>query len=167
MATVTDTKGNKLEAYDLIMTKANAMEIINGHKCLELRSLTDFYIRRFLKRKRTTQDTLQAFETKDIHAVHFHDYNNTWFLDCSVYKIIVMYAHPFAEEFLHAFNSHDLDDLIEENRDKDPDDDGVEQCFCIMLKEIYNTNLCTPDKIVATGGKFGVMLGLDRMMPDE
>lgn len=155
MAVITDVTGKEVEAFDLIMTKANAWDIINGKKCLELRSLSPFYVKRFLVPKRSLNMTVSAFEPKDVHAIHFHDYGNTWFLDCHLYGIGMVNTHPHSREFLHRLNCHDLDAEIDENERKGTKEDDTNYCFGLIIDGIHGTNLCTPDKIVATGGKLG------------
>lgn len=87
MSLITTANGVQVEAHDLIMRKENAWDIINGKKYLEIRSLSPFYIKRFLVPKRTLDMTVSAFELKNVASVHFHDYGNTWYLTaiCSTF----------------------------------------------------------------------------------
>lgn len=164
MSVIKDYNGNDVEAFDLIMTKANAWDIINGKKCLEVRSLSPFYIKRFLKPKRSLAMTVDAFETKDVHAIHFHDYGNTWYLDCNLYGITVVSTHPDSREFFYRLNFHDFDELIDENERKGLKEEETNCCFGLVIDGIHGTNLCTPDKIIATGGKLGHIAALDEIL---
>lgn len=153
MAVIKDLNGNPVEAFDLIMTKGNAWDILNGKKCLELRSLSPFYMKRLLSPKRNLTMTLNAFEPKNIHAIHFHDYNNTWFLDCSCAHVVYISFHPNCLNFLHALKIYELDEEFKANKDKREED--CPGCFGLVIKDIYNTNLVNPSEIKATGGGFG------------
>lgn len=157
MSLVMDLNGKQVEAFDLIMRKENAWAILDGNKALELRSSSPFYIRRFLNPKGTLDMTFEAFEPKDIHAIHFHDYNNSWFLDCSCAHIVCIGTHPNSNMFLHTLRNHDLDELIAENEQKGLKEENCVAVFGLVIKHIYNTNLTTPDQIKATGGGYGII----------
>lgn len=164
MSLVTDLNGRQVEAFDLIMKKENAWDILDGKKALELRSVSPFYVRRFLNPKRTLNMTFKAFEPKDIHAIHFHDYNNSWFLDCSCSHVVYINAHPNCNRFLHALRNHDLDELISENEQKGLKEEDCDVVFGLVIKHIYGTNLTTPDQIKATGGGYGIIPWVDEVI---
>lgn len=155
MAVITNEIGKQVEAFDLIMTKANAWDIINGKKLLEIRSLSPFYIKRFLVPKRSLDMTVSAFETKDVFSVHFHDYGNTWFLDCHLLGVTLLNTHPSNRGFLHALKCHDLDAEIDENERKGVKEDDTSFFFGLVIDAIHGTDLCAPSEIKATGGKLG------------
>lgn len=155
MSLITTANGVQVEAHDLIMRKENAWDIINGKKYLEIRSLSPFYIKRFLVPKRTLNMTLDAFETKDVNAVHFHDYNNTWYLDCHLFGVTMLDTHPLCRPLIHALKCHDFDAEIDENERKGTKEDDTTVFFGLVIDGIIGTNLCAPSEIKATGGKLG------------
>lgn len=171
MAVVTDETGQQVEAFDLIMTKANAWDILNGNKFLEIRALSPFYIKRFLVPRRTLNMTLEAFEPKKVGSIHFHDYGNTWYLDCHLLDICMCDTHPISREFLHALKCHDFDNIIDENERKGVKEDDTDFFFGLIIDGIHGTNLCAPDGIKATGGKLGeikaVRAALSKLQPRE
>ncbi len=171
MSMITTEKGVQVEAYDLIMRKENAWDIINGKKFLEARAMSPFYIKRFLVPKRTLDMTVSAFETKDVASVHFHDYNNTWYLDCHILGICPFNTHPNWRETLHALKCHDFDEEIDENERKGTKEDDTTFFFGLVIDGIHGTNLCAPEEIKATGGKLGeikeVRAALSKLPPKE
>lgn len=155
MSAITTGKGVQVEAFDLIMRKENAWDIINGKKYLEIRALSPFYIKRFLVQKGSIDDTLDAFETKDVHAVHFHDYNSSWYLDCHLFDVTMLDTHPLCSPILHALKCQDFDTEIEENERNGVKEDDTTFFFGLVIDGILGTNLCAPSEIKATGGKLG------------
>ncbi len=87
-----------IEVLNLIMTRKNAKEILEGKKKVEYRAYTDHYIGRlfdkdvleFLKKHGEEEDVIKAQEEgivdplRVVKTIHFHDYNNSWYLDCDV-----------------------------------------------------------------------------------
>ena len=89
----------EIEVLDLILTKQNAEDIINGSKKVEYRDFTDFYIKRVMdeeivnalncyKDNEQVKAICAPDEVKDVldpvrivNTIHFHNYNNTWSLD--------------------------------------------------------------------------------------
>lgn len=90
-------QGELVEAYDLIMKKVFALEILNGQKTLEIRPYSPFYCSRFIdtqqleenERRRAAgrKDEILAPYRTDIGFIHFHDYGKTWFLDVAIDEI--------------------------------------------------------------------------------
>ena len=171
MSLITTANGVQVEAHDLIMRKENAWDIINGKKYLEIRSLSPFYIKRFLVPKRTLDMTVSAFELKNVASVHFHDYGNTWYLDCHLLDICTFDTHPNSREILHALKCHDFDAEIDENERKGTKGDYTTFFFGLVIDGILGTNLCAPSEIKATGGKLGeikaVRAALAKLQPKE
>ena len=137
MSYVTDRKGKSTEAFDLIMRKEFAYQILKGEKTVEYRDFSKFYLNRFYK------DTKSWELRTDSNCVHFHDYNNTWFLDVLVTEIefFTFSDHDF---FWHMYRGDTtFEKEIEEHHAKkrgfyDPDTTG---CFCLPIAAIINTNL--------------------------
>lgn len=141
----------QVEAYDLLLKKEYALEILSGKKKVEYRSFSNFYQERFFdkeivarnkKNNRKMSDVDFENEFKDIWYIHFHNYNNSWYLDVAIETLgmCIMDSqdiNALAEEYPTYF-----DDVIEEARqnDKLPVMDRP-MMFYIVLDEIVGTNL--------------------------
>lgn len=147
--------GTERPCFDLIMRKENAWDILDGKKGLEFRAMSDFYIKKFLVPKTSLQETLDAFEVKDVNFVHFHDYNNSWFLDVYVEYVGPICIHYETRKILHMARCHEFDEEIERTKRENVKPEDALQCFMMPITGIFGTNLTTPDKIKATGGGFG------------
>lgn len=143
-------KGQQVEAYDLLMKKQFALDIIEGRKTVEVRSFTDHYISRFLdkevmkrnqKRKLKMNDPAYENEFKDIWFIHFHDYNNSWYLDVAIDTVGMCIVDSFDIERLMA-EYPGFSDLLEDAKKNDslPDDDKP-MIFYFVIDEIVATNL--------------------------
>lgn len=142
--------GQQVEAYDLLMKKEYALEILSGKKRVEFRSFTDHYINRFMdkevmKRNKAkgnpTIDELRAEVRTDIEYIHFHNYNNSWYLDVAIEGIGYCCLDsqdivPLAEDF------DDFKAYLEDAKkyDKMPFDERP-MMFYIVLAEVVDTNL--------------------------
>lgn len=142
--------GQQVEAYDLLMKKEYALEILSGKKRVEFRSFTDHYISRFMdkeamKRNKAkgnpTIEELREEVRTDIEYIHFHNYNNSWYLDVAIEGIGYCFVDsqdiaPLAEEF------DDFKAYIEDAKKYDqlpPDERPM--MFYIVLAEVVATNL--------------------------
>lgn len=153
MSNVKDLQGNEAEAFDLIMRKEFAWDILEGRKKLEFRDVSAFYIRKFLKPKGSLQKTFDALETKDCKYIHFHDYGNTWSLDVEIGDKFFFGVAPEGVEVLHKYDCHEFDEMAEENKGKKPDE--VPLLFAFEIKSVLATSLCSLMDI-EKGGKIKV-----------
>lgn len=80
----------EIECLDLIMRKEFAQEILAGNKTVELRAGSDHYGRRlmdlevfkFISDHADDPDVRDCvYSVKKVKTIHFHNYNNSWFLD--------------------------------------------------------------------------------------
>lgn len=86
--------GQPKQAYDLIMRKEHALEIIAGKKPLEIRAFSDHYCKMFTDEAILDQNDKALKEGRnddwtepvrtDIRHIHFHNYNNSWMLDVEI-----------------------------------------------------------------------------------
>lgn len=143
-----------IEVLNLVMTRRNAKEIIDGKKKVEFRACSDHYVGRlydknvtsFLEKHGGDEDVVLAVEDgivdslRLVKTIHFHDYNNSWYLDVEV--SLNEEVTPCKEdiEMLHnEWDSHDLDDLyktMEANKAKDRP-----MFFFFVIDKIIDTNL--------------------------
>lgn len=124
-----NVNGNEVEAYDLIMKKENALEILRGEKTIEFRSDGLSYRRMFtdkeqLERNKQAEkdgrgDDWQVPVRSDVGFVHFRNYNNTWSLDCEIDEIGTVSPVKEDAEFLaQEFGCHEFDDAWQEYEGK-------------------------------------------------
>lgn len=140
----------QVEAYDLLLQKKYALEILSGKKKIEVRSFSDHYISRFLDKeamKRNEAKGLTMFdegaesEFNAIDFIHFHNYNNSWYLDVAIESIGMCVVdsqdiEPLAEEF------DDFKDYIADAKENDKLPEAERpMIFYIELAEIVSTNL--------------------------
>lgn len=144
MSKVTDPTGAQAESFDLIMRKEFAYQIIDGVKKLEFRALSNFYVSRYLHK---LPDGMYKWKD-EIEFLHFHDYNNSWFLDVHIEPIRHKPIHPSSAEFFHSYGHYELDeDMQEFAKFSEDDSENVPLIFCIPVDAIVNTNLVDLDEI--------------------
>jgi hypothetical protein len=142
---ITDKKGNKAEALDLILQKQFAYEILKGTKTIEFRKYSKHYISRFLQNSKEILAGKSDLEysPKRIPFIHFHDYNATWFLDVAIKSCDLMPMSKSSVKYLHDNGCFEMDDLIAENESKGlkPSDKEMVWAFCLPIFAIINTSL--------------------------
>lgn len=142
--------GKSYEAHDLLMKKKFALDIIEGRKTVEVRSFTDHYISRFLdkevmkgneKLKRKMDDPDWENEFKDIWCIHFHDYNNSWYLDVAIETVGMCIVDSQDIERLMA-EYPGFSDLLEDAKKNDalPNDERP-MIFYFVIDKVLATNL--------------------------
>lgn len=117
--------GQEVEAYSLIMTKANALDILNGKKVIEARKLSSKYEKMFTNfkqleenerlRKEGRENECQPILRTDIEAIHFYSTGAPWFLDVAIDEIGIGEVTEEGIKFMHEeFDFHDFDEQLEE-----------------------------------------------------
>lgn len=165
---IKDTMGNVGEAFSLIMRKEFAYPILKGKKKIEFRQVSDnqkdTYAAIFFKKyKVQDKDDPDFLVPKDVACVHFHDYGNTWFLDCSIEAVDIMAIHPKNADYFHKYGHFEFDEEMTDLalRNVDPHDPEVAWFYCLPITGIINTNLdltgipdvqayCIPDDCIIT-----------------
>lgn len=145
MAVITDVTGKQVEAFDLIMRKEFAFDIIEGRKRIEFRSLSPFYTRRFLDISGKGKNEKVAF--KDVDYVHFHDYGNTWFLDVRISDIGFFDLSEKSLASMHEYGHHDFDEMAVEYRGRE---DEVNM-FGLLIESVLGTSLMNLSDIEKSG----------------
>lgn len=143
-----------IDSLNLVMTRKFAKEIVKGSKKVEYRAYSDHYVGRlfdkkvleFMKKHKDDEVVEQAIEDgivdplRMVKAIHFHDYNNSWFLDVdvSVNDSIALTKEDI--EMLHSeYDSHDMDELfdsLELKREKERP-----LYFFFVIDKVTDTNL--------------------------
>nr|DAF60422.1 MAG TPA: hypothetical protein [Siphoviridae sp. ctmHK36] len=116
-----------IEVLNLIMTRKNAKEIIEGKKKVEFRAYSDHYVGRlfdrnvldFLKNHDGDKVVEQAVEDgivdplRVVRKIHFHDYNNSWYLDVEVAVNDNLAITKEDVEMLHtSYDCHEMDAIL-------------------------------------------------------
>lgn len=78
-----------IESLNLVMKKENALAILNGTKKVEYRAYSAHYctrlidagVTKYMKLHAKDKDIDEVSPMRPVYALHFHDYNNSWFLD--------------------------------------------------------------------------------------
>jgi len=138
-------EGKEVRAFDFLMKKENALDIISGKKKVETRSYSPFYYRLIHDKE---QDELNKKDTDnfvppirdDISFIHFHNYNNSWFLNVRISEIGVgKFSEQYLKELSKEFDFNDFDNEWQQFENLSDEDKPVFYWFAI--KEIVNHNL--------------------------
>lgn len=145
-----EVNGKQVEAYDLLMKKEYALEILSGKKRVEFRSFSEHYINRFMKKEvmlknkksgnRAVEKFIDEIRT-DIEYIHFHNYNNSWYLDVAIAGI----GHCFIDSLDIESLAEEFDDFKAYIEDAKKNDqlplDERPMMFYIVIAEVVATNL--------------------------
>lgn len=134
--------GAEFEAFDLIMRKEYAWQILKGEKLAEYRTCSDFYIRRFVA-------DVKNWRFKPIFCVHFHDYANTWYLDVAC-TVALATVHEDERWVFERYKDAEFLAMIDEN-DKSYEDSTP--IFILPIGGIIGTNLATETELEQMGVK--------------
>lgn len=139
--------GQEVEAYSLIMTKANALDILNGKKVIETRKLSSKYEKMFTNfkqleenerlRKEGRENECQPILRTDIEAVHFYSTGAPWFLDVAIDEIGIGEVTEEGIKFMHEeFDFHDFDEQLEEFKKNPPEE--IPLFYYLHISEVIN-----------------------------
>lgn len=126
-----------IECLNLIMRKEFAMQILRGEKKVEVRAYSQFYYNRLFDKKvldwadakademadkGVPEDEVNDFvqdcidflnPLKNVRKIHFHNYDNTWFLDVTVsanYQVAVVREQ--VETLQELYDCHEFDEML-------------------------------------------------------
>ena len=139
--------GQEVEAYSLIMTKANALDILNGKKVIETRKLSSKYEKMFTDfkqleeneklRKEGRESECQPILRTDIEAIHFYSTGAPWFLDVAIDEIGIGEVTEEGIKFMHEeFGFHDFDGQLEEFMKNPPEE--IPLFYYLHICEVIN-----------------------------
>lgn len=138
--------GKEEEAYDLLMKRDNANDIISGRKTVEIRSFNGHYVRMFTdKEQQRKNDELRKAGREDecieplkgVQYIRFHNYNYSWMLDVKIDEIgISSVCKEDIEDLAERFGFHDYDNEWQQYEDKDFEDKPI--FYWLHIKEIIS-----------------------------
>ena len=125
--------GQEIEAYSLIMTKENALDILNGKKSIETRMLSAKYEKMFTDfaqvdenekfRKAGREQECQPILRTVIEAIHFYSTGAPWTLDVAIDEIGIGEITEEGIKFMHdEFDFHDFDEQLEDFKKNPPEE---------------------------------------------
>ena len=143
-----------VETMDMVMRKENAEAIIKGerkvvfHTCDDnfFNLLHDEEVNKWMMEQRVDEDMdIQAMyefvcSTRPVQTIHFHDDDNSWYLnvECTKNDLACLFRQDV--EFLQKrFGCHDLDGILEDYEKKDSQMRPA--FFYFALGKILDTNL--------------------------
>ena len=143
-----------IEVLNLVMTRKYAKEIIDGKKKVEFRAYTDHYIGRlfdknvldFLKNHEDDEVVEQAVgdgvvdPLRVVRKIHFHNYNNSWYLDVDVEVNDSLAVTKEDVEMLHSmYDCHEMDDVLSSLELKKEKERPL--YFFFVIDKVTGTNL--------------------------
>lgn len=147
-------KAKPIECLNLIMKKTFAEQIANGEKKLELRAFSQHYYDRLIDKDVVNyvaahegDEKFQEYlpcvnEIRPVKKIHYHNYNNSWFLDVECKKTNIRFAAKMDAEYL--YKEYGCDELLRLSRDLDAKKEEYRPCFFVFLVgKVLDTNLNT------------------------
>ena len=145
-------KPKDIECLNLIMRREFAEQILRGEKKIELRAFSEHYFNRLVDKDvsryimaheddEVFQDYLPCVsDLRQVKKIHFHNYNNSWFLDVECPINTQRFAIKRDAEFL--YEKYGSDDLLQLTRDLDAKKEQNRPCFFVFaLGKVLDTNL--------------------------
>ena len=138
-----------LEVLNLIMRKEFALEIVQGKKKVEFRAYSEHFSSRlydkdvlnFMQLHKNEPDVLDECDPlRAVRTIHFHNYENSWFLDveCILNDVVAVTDEDVA--YLNKeYDCHELDEQLQTL--KSTGEDNRPMYFYFVIGKILRTNL--------------------------
>lgn len=144
----------EIECLDLIMKKEYAEMILNGTKTVEYRDVTPAYEKRLVDMKvyeyidkKIDEDDFDFMENYDMYVtpiksvktIHFHNYNNSWYLDVEVIANNIVTADREGAAVME--EQFGCTELLEDAIRAESSGEEAPEYFFFGLGNIISTNL--------------------------
>lgn len=120
-----------VECLNLLLRKEYGKQIVSGKKKVEWRDCTKHYFDRLIDKKtsdflynhREDKELRNIYKTaiRPVKKIHFHNYNETWWIDIKVEDCNVVKLTENGMKYLHERGIHDVDNEYERVKDADKD----------------------------------------------
>lgn len=142
-----------IKCLDLIMKREWAEKILMGEKKIEFRDYTEHYAKRlfdkdvmdYIDKHLDDEEFMAGYEylyspLRQVETIHFHNYNNTWYLDVEVE--INQIVEATQEDADNLFEEYGCDELYAdvEWQKKHPKEE-IAKFFFFVVKDVIDTNL--------------------------
>ena len=133
------------------MRKEYAEQILRGEKPLEFRQYSEFYVKRLIDPDvadyigdHINDDDVVVFcnDIRQVKKIHFHNYNNSWFLDieCDYNDVFSVTKHDI--EFLQSqYGVHDFDEDLKRLEAGNVPQNERPWLFYFVCGKVLDTNL--------------------------
>jgi hypothetical protein len=147
-----------IESLSLVMKREYAEQIKNGTKVIEFRDFSDFYCKRLFDKEvdayvnahKDNQEVMDALHRqivtplRIVNNLHFHNYNNSWFLDveCTFNDTFSVTKNDI--EFLQEeYDCHEFDEDLESLEAANVPEKERPYIFYFVIGKVLDTNLET------------------------
>ncbi len=141
-----------IECLNLIMKREFAEQILRGEKKVELRAFSEHYYNRLYDKdvlawldEHADDPQFKGFEPcvsalRIVEKIHFHNYNNSWFLDVECPLNAYRFAVKRDAEYLNT--EYGCDELLQLTKDFDKrKEQNRPMFFTFLLGKVLDTNL--------------------------
>lgn len=170
-----------IECLSLIMRREYAEQILRGEKPLEFRQYSEFYVKRLIDpdvadyiSAHINDDEVLAFcnDIRQVQKIHFHNYNNSWFLDIECnFNDAFSITKKDIDYLQERYGVHDFDDDLKCMETGKVPQNERPWLFYFVCGKVLDTNLEVKPKedefVEFCGGKIITDLVTDEMIKDE
>ena len=143
-----------VRVLNLLMRKEFAQAIVNGEKKVEIRAFSEHYFDRLTDKKvdkwmtehRDKKDMdMEAFNefmcaTRPVARIHFHNYNNSWFLDVTCTEnALVGLTDEVVADLQNRLDCHEFVEMVASFQAKN--DPNRPLFYYFVIGDIIETNL--------------------------